>query len=87
MQFVSVAPTTTKDALSATTLSLNDFEDALVIASNKMSISKSEWLSHGHIVELIRQKMSVNSTVKNKFLSISLSILKKAVQVKYFACR
>jgi predicted nucleic acid-binding protein len=33
LQFVNVAPTTTKDALSATTLSFNDFEDALQVAA------------------------------------------------------
>jgi predicted nucleic acid-binding protein len=35
LQFVLVAPTTTKDALYATTLSLKDFEDALQIAAAK----------------------------------------------------
>ena len=34
----------------------DDFEHALLLASNKMSISKSEWLSHGKILELMRQK-------------------------------
>ena len=32
------------------------FDDALLLASNKMSISKSEWLSHGKISQIIRQK-------------------------------
>ena len=34
----------------------DDFEHALLLASNKMSISKSEWLAHGKILELMRQK-------------------------------
>ena len=34
----------------------DDFEQALLLASNKMSISKSEWLSHGNILSLMRQK-------------------------------
>ena len=33
-----------------------NFDDALVLASDKMSISKSEWLSHGNISKIIRQK-------------------------------
>ncbi len=31
------------------------FDDALILASNKMSISKSEWLAHGNISRIIRQ--------------------------------
>ena len=34
----------------------NTFDQALLLASNKMSISKSEWLSHGKISQIIRQK-------------------------------
>ncbi len=34
----------------------NDFGHALSLASEKMSITKSEWLSHGNIIELVRQK-------------------------------
>ncbi len=34
----------------------DNFDHALSLASAKMSISKSEWLSHGNIVELMRQK-------------------------------
>ena len=33
-----------------------NFDHALLLASNKMSISKSEWLSHGNISKIIRQK-------------------------------
>ena len=32
------------------------FDQALILASNKMSISKTEWLSHGKISQIIRQK-------------------------------
>jgi len=35
----------------------DDFSHALSLASQKMSISKSEWLAHGNIVGLIRQKV------------------------------
>ncbi len=34
----------------------DNFDHALILASNKMSVSKSEWLSHGSISKLIRQK-------------------------------
>ncbi len=34
----------------------DNFDNALILASNKMSISKSEWLSHGNISKIIRQK-------------------------------
>jgi hypothetical protein len=34
----------------------DNLEHALLMASNKMSISKSEWLSHGNILNLMRQK-------------------------------
>ena len=34
----------------------DNFEHALNLASKKMSISKSEWLSHGNILTLMRQK-------------------------------
>ena len=33
-----------------------NFDHALLLASNKMSISKSEWLSHGNISKIIRQR-------------------------------
>ena len=35
----------------------DDFSHALSLASQKMSISKSEWLAHGNIIGLIRQKV------------------------------
>jgi len=34
----------------------DNFDNAILLASNKMSISKSEWLSHGDILKIIRQK-------------------------------
>lgn len=34
----------------------DNFDNALILASNKMSISKSEWLSHGNISKIIKQK-------------------------------
>ncbi|RNJ77067.1 MAG: hypothetical protein EB828_01785 [Nitrosopumilus sp. D6] len=34
----------------------DNFEDALNMASSKTSISKSEWLSHGRILKMLRQK-------------------------------
>jgi len=34
----------------------DNFEHALSLASDKMSISKFEWLSHGNILKLMRQK-------------------------------
>ena len=45
-----------REAMNQTPVIADDFEHALSLASNKTSISKSEWLSHGNIVELIRQK-------------------------------
>lgn len=35
---------------------VDTFENALTFASNKMSISKSEWLAHGNIMTLMKQK-------------------------------
>jgi len=34
----------------------DNFDNSILLASNKMSISKSEWLSHGNISKIIRQK-------------------------------
>ena len=45
-----------REAMNQNFVVADDFEHALSLASNKMSISKSEWLSHGNIVELTRQK-------------------------------
>ena len=35
---------------------VDTLENALTFASNKMSISKSEWLVHGNIMALMKQK-------------------------------
>ncbi|MFQ5476013.1 MAG: hypothetical protein ACE5DT_03170 [Nitrosopumilus sp.] len=45
-----------REAMKQNPVIANNFEDALDLASNKMSISKSEWLSHGNISKLMRQK-------------------------------
>lgn len=45
-----------REAMNLSPLIADNFEHALLLASNKMSISKSEWLSHGKILELMRQK-------------------------------
>jgi len=45
-----------REAMNQTPVIAEDFDQALLLASNKMSISKSEWLSHGNIIELMRQK-------------------------------
>lgn len=43
-------------ALMEKPLFANSFEDALDLASKSMSISKSEWLSHGKIGKMLKQK-------------------------------
>jgi len=45
-----------REAMNQNPSITDNFEHALSLASNKMSISKSEWLSHGKILELMRQK-------------------------------
>jgi len=45
-----------REAMKQIPILPENFENALLLASNKMSISKSEWLSHGSISKLIRQK-------------------------------
>ncbi len=45
-----------REAMKKTPTIADNFDNALVLASNKMSISKSEWLSHGNISKIIRQK-------------------------------
>jgi hypothetical protein len=45
-----------REAMNQTPLVADDFENALLLASNKMSISKHEWLAHGNILGLMRQK-------------------------------
>lgn len=45
-----------REAMNQIPLVADDFENALLLASNKMSISKREWLTHGNILRLMRQK-------------------------------
>lgn len=45
-----------REAMNQNPTLFDNFDDALHLASQKMSISKSEWLSHGHILTLMRQK-------------------------------
>jgi hypothetical protein len=45
-----------REAMRQIPIISDNFEHALFLASDKMSISKSEWLSHGNIIELMRQK-------------------------------
>jgi len=45
-----------REAMKQNPIIANNFDHALILASNKMSISKSEWLSHGSILTLMRQK-------------------------------
>ncbi len=45
-----------REAMKQNPIISDDFEHALLLASNKMSISKSEWLFRGNIVNLMRQK-------------------------------
>ncbi|MCV0430256.1 Nre family DNA repair protein [Nitrosopumilus sp.] len=45
-----------RNAMNCPPIIANNFEHALTLACNKMSISKFEWLSHGKIAELMRQK-------------------------------
>ena len=45
-----------REAMNQNHIIADNFDHALFLASQKMSISKSEWLSHGNIIELMRQK-------------------------------
>lgn len=45
-----------REAMRQKPILSDSFDDALHLASQKMSISKSEWLSHGSISQLMRQK-------------------------------
>jgi len=45
-----------REAMKQKPAAADNFDHALILASNKMSISKSEWLSHGSILKIIRQK-------------------------------
>ena len=45
-----------REAMKQKPILSDNFDNALHVASQKMSISKSEWLSHGNISTLMRQK-------------------------------
>ena len=45
-----------RNAMKDKPLIADDFDHALVLASQNMSISKSEWLLHGNIAKLVKQK-------------------------------
>jgi hypothetical protein len=46
-----------RQAMKKEPLTVDNFDDALNFASKRMSVSKSEWLSHAEIGTLIRQKI------------------------------
>lgn len=45
-----------REAMRQIPIVSDNFEHALSLASDKMSISKSEWFSHGNILKLMKQK-------------------------------
>ncbi len=45
-----------REAMKQVPMISENFDQALLLASKKMSISRSEWLSHGDILTLMRQK-------------------------------
>ena len=45
-----------REAMKQNPTVTDNFDNALLLASNNMNISKSEWLSHGNILKLMRQK-------------------------------
>ncbi len=45
-----------REAMKQKPVIADSFDNALQLASDKMSISKSEWLSHGKILSMMRQK-------------------------------
>ena len=45
-----------REAMNQTPIIAENFESALTIAADKLSISKNEWLSHGNITKLLKQK-------------------------------
>ena len=46
-----------REAMKQNPIISDNFDAALLLASSKMSISKSEWLAHGNILGLMRQKV------------------------------
>lgn len=49
-----------REAMKQNPVVAENFDSALHIAAQKMSISKSEWLSNGHILTLMKQKTLVD---------------------------
>ena len=45
-----------REAMKQNPTFADNFDDALTLAVNTMSISKTEWLTHGNILKLMRQK-------------------------------
>jgi len=45
-----------REAMNQIPIISDNFEHALSLASDKMSISKLEWLAHGNILKLMKQK-------------------------------
>ena len=45
-----------REAMKTTPLLADNFDSSLLLASNHTSISTSEWISHGNIAKLMRQK-------------------------------
>lgn len=45
-----------REAMKQKSLFADNFDNAILLASNKMSISKSEWLANGNILKLMHQK-------------------------------
>jgi len=46
-----------REAMKQNPIISDNFDAALLLASSKMSVSKSEWLAHGNILGLMRQKI------------------------------
>jgi len=45
-----------REAMNQKPVFADNLDEAILLASNRTSISKSEWLSHGNILKLMRQK-------------------------------
>ena len=46
-----------RESMKQNSIVSDNFDAALLLASSKMSISKSEWMAHGNILGLMRQKV------------------------------
>ena len=49
-----------REAMKQVPLHAENFDEALSIASKKLSVSKNEWVSHGNILNMMRQKSIVD---------------------------